>query len=124
MHFHQKCIAPLTSVLRLTRVDMYHAVLYLRISILHSIVYSFRRSVGVPEREAAIHSDFQINIYPVSKQAGVYLVYTQHMPLFQRCIGNDLNSVLDVYKRQTIHLVFPESDSNKILYSITGSFIK
>ena len=79
MHFHQKCIAPLTSVLRLTRVDMYHAVLYLRISILHSIVYSFRRSVGVPEREAAIHSDFQINIYPVSKQAGVYLVYTQHM---------------------------------------------
>ena len=38
MHFHQKCIAPLTSVLRLTRVDMYHAVLYLRISILHSIV--------------------------------------------------------------------------------------
>ncbi len=48
---------------------------------------------GRPGREAAIHSDFQINIYPVSKQAGVYLVYTQHMPLFQRCIGNDLNSV-------------------------------
>ena len=73
--------------------DRYHAVLYLRISIFHSIVYSFRRSVGVTAREAAVHSDFQINIYPVPKQAGVYLVYAQHMPLFQRCVGNDLNSV-------------------------------
>ena len=85
---------------------MYHAVLYLRISILHSIVYSFRRSVGVPEREAAIHSDFQINIYPVSKQAGVYLVYTQHMPLFQRCIGNDLNSV---FRTGAVHHLLTES---------------